>query len=153
MLIKKSIRKCLLYVTRTCALIFMMLWAASNFTLTRVKVQTNSPVCCVQIFLTPQGFILLRSLKTGRISVTTEHYPVGLENRNWSGGVFSASGDSEPFFDSWPVNYWFEPRVVPNESLLSRAGFISTQHWIMVLLSTMAYLLVRFFVRDGRESG
>lgn len=143
---KTSIRKfLLLHVTRTCAVVSVLIWGISQFTFTRISVQTDSVICRVQVQMTPQGVLLLRSMQRGAFSVNTDFSPIPIdsENRYQSGGIFWGDGEGVLFFDRWPVHYWFEPEVVPDESLLTRAGFITIRHWLIVLVFTLLYLSVR----------
>jgi hypothetical protein len=57
------------------------------------------------------------------------------------------------FFDSWPIAYWFEPKVVPHETLLTRAGFISIRHWFTVLVFAMVWLAIRLFPVGRKRQG
>lgn len=143
---KTSFRKfLLLHVTRACAIVSVLLWGISQFTYTRVAVRTDSAICSVQFQMTPQGLLLMRSNQTGAFSFKPEFYPIPIDNENRykSGGISFEDGGGVSFFDRWPVNYWFEPKVVPNETLLTRAGFITVRHWLFVLVFTLLYLAVR----------
>lgn len=142
-LISIPIRKCLLHPARICAVVSVLLWLVSQFAVTGCFVQADSPVCRIQVYVVPQGVLLMRSPHVGEFSVSVKSRLIGNDRQRGAGGIFW-DGGSVSFFGRWPVKCWLEPSVFADESVFYRAGFVTVRHWLIVLVFAAIYLSIRF---------